>query len=282
MGYRTISVILSDKDIDLHALLTARDIAAREEAHLDVQCIGVDPVRYDPMPAGSAAVILETGLAEARARAQELEEWAKDVLGYGPETAKVAITDVVIPQMGLDTLVARLARYSDLVVATQPYGAGRTPLQVNILEAELFGTGGPVLVVPAGKTAGAAPFKRVSVAWNETSESFTAIRAALPVLKAADKVDIVMIDPPSHSPERSDPGGAICMMLSRHGVNAEVAILSRTMPKISDVITRFATESGSDLIVMGAYGHSRFRESILGGATRDMLENAPLPLMMAH
>jgi nucleotide-binding universal stress UspA family protein len=92
----------------------------------------------------------------------------------------------------------------------------------------------------------------------------------------------VMIDPPTHSPERSDPGGAVCLMLARHGVKAEVSILSRTLPRVSEILTRFATEHGANLIVMGAYGHSRFRESLLGGATRDMLEGTSLPLLMAH
>ena len=72
------------------------------------------------------------------------------------------------------------------------------------------------------------------------------------------------------------------MMLSRHGIRAEVSILARTMPRVSDVMMRFATEHGCDLIVMGAYGHSRFRESILGGATRDLLERTEVPLLMSH
>ena len=72
------------------------------------------------------------------------------------------------------------------------------------------------------------------------------------------------------------------MMLSRHGIRAEVSILARTMPRISDVMMRFANEHDCELIVMGAYGHSRFRESILGGATRDLLERTEIPLLMSH
>ena len=61
-----------------------------------------------------------------------------------------------------------------------------------------------------------------------------------------------------------------------------MSILSRTLPRVSEVMTRFANDRDADLIVMGAYGHSRMREAILGGATRDMLEGAELPLLMAH
>ena len=280
MPYKTISVVITDSAADLDALVTAHTIASRLDAHLDVHCVGIDPARYDPMPGGTSAIMVETGLAEARARAESLEKWSLEHLPG--EKGALSTQAVVIPQMGLDTLVARLARYSDLIVASKPYGKNRGPLQVNVLEAELFGTGAPVLVVPETGPVGVEPFKRVAIAWNESSESFAAIRAAIPILAAADQVDIVMIDPPSHSPERSDPGGAICMMLSRHGIRAEVSILARTMPRVSDVMMRFASEHGCDLIVMGAYGHSRFRESILGGATRDLLERTEVPLLMSH
>jgi nucleotide-binding universal stress UspA family protein len=71
-------------------------------------------------------------------------------------------------------------------------------------------------------------------------------------------------------------------MLVRHGVKAEVTVLARTMPKISDVLARHCRDVDADLLVMGAYSHSRFREAILGGATRNMLEAAEIPVFMAH
>jgi nucleotide-binding universal stress UspA family protein len=71
-------------------------------------------------------------------------------------------------------------------------------------------------------------------------------------------------------------------MLSRHGVRAEVSVLAKTMPRVCDILTRHARDIDADLLVMGAYGHSRFRESILGGATRNMLEMAQIPVFMAH
>jgi nucleotide-binding universal stress UspA family protein len=71
-------------------------------------------------------------------------------------------------------------------------------------------------------------------------------------------------------------------MLARHGVRADISILAKTMPRVSDVLARHVRETEGDLIVMGGYGHSRFREAILGGATRDMLEIAEVPVLMAH
>jgi len=278
MAFQSICVVVTDKTSDAATLASAAAIAARENAHLDVYCLGIDVTRYEAMPIGAATVILDTAVEEARSQAAALEKWVKTVLANSD--IKLSVEAVVAPQLGLDTLIGRLGRYADLIVATKPYGAGRTPLHVNVVEAELLGTVAPVLVVPEGGCE--EPFHRVAVGWNESSESYNAIRAALPVLRAASKVDIVMVDPPTHSPERSDPGGSLGLMLARHGVKAEVSILSRTMPRVSEILNRFATEHGCDLMVMGAYGHSRFREAILGGATRDLLEKSTVPLLMAH
>lgn len=279
MAYKTLTTIVTDREADAAALAAAREMAERRSAHLDVHCLGIDPARYEPLPVGSAAVIMETGASEARARAEELESWVRETLPS--DMASLGIEGSVVPNLGLDAAAARLARYSDLVVAAKPYGDGRHPSQVAVLEAVLFGTGAPVLVVPPSEKP-LPSFDRIAVAWNESDEAMAAVRKALPLLVAAERVDIVLVDPPSHSPERSDPGGAICVMLARHGVRAEVSILSRTLPRVSDVILRFLKEQGSDLLVMGAYGHSRFRETILGGTTRNILKHMTVPVLMAH
>lgn len=280
MSFKTVSVIVTDKAVDAPALDVARVLAEREGGHLHIYCVGVDPARYEPLPAGSAAVMLETGAAEARERADALAQWAREQTRT--DGATVAVESVVVPHLGLDTGIGRLVRYSDLVVCAKPYGNGAGPLQVSALEAALFGTRAPVLVVGKGmKTPQRAP-ARVMVAWDESDESLDAVRRALPLLKTADMVDVVMIDPPAHSPERSDPGGGVTLMLARHGVKAEVSILTRQLPRISECLSRFAREHGDELIVMGGYGHSRFREAILGGPTRDMLEEAEVPVLMAH
>jgi nucleotide-binding universal stress UspA family protein len=120
------------------------------------------------------------------------------------------------------------------------------------------------------------------IAWNQSAEAMAAVRKALPILKQADLVSITVIDPPQTGVERSDPGGMLCQMLVRHGVKAEVTVLARTLPRVSDVLARHVRDSNADLLVMGAYGHSRFREAILGGATRNMLEQAEIPVLMAR
>jgi len=95
-------------------------------------------------------------------------------------------------------------------------------------------------------------------------------------------VHVVVIDPPTPGPNRSDPGGVLSQFLARHGVRGDIDVLSKTLPRVSDVLNRHARDMNADMIVMGAYGHSRFREAILGGATRYMLEQAEIPVFMAH
>lgn len=280
MAYKTISVIVTDSVADAPALTAAAEIAARERAHLDVHALGIDPARYEAMPIGTAAVILESGADEARDRADDLVTWAEVILKAYDLSSIVA--PAVVTTLGLDTTVARLVRYADLIVAAQPYGDEATQLQVLTLEAALFGTGAPVMVVPRAALDYSRAFDRTMIAWNESDESLEAVRKALPILARAEHSDIVMVDPPSHSPERSDPGGVLCLMLARHGVKSEVSILSKTLPRVSAVLNRFAAEHGSQVIVMGAYGHSRVREAVLGGATREMLETAKVPILMAH
>jgi len=120
------------------------------------------------------------------------------------------------------------------------------------------------------------------IGWNESPEALIAVRAALPLLKQADVAHVVVIDPPTHGPNRSDPGGQLSQYLARHDVRVEIDVLSKTLPRVSDVMMRHAADMGADMVVMGAYGHSRFREAVFGGATRYMLEQAKLPVFMAH
>jgi len=280
MAYQTIAVIMTDATGDAPALHTALELAQRDGAHLDVHCIGVDPARFDAMPVGATAVLLEIDASAARERAEMVLAAARAAIPAGLD--RVSLQSLVFSSLGLDASVARLARDADLVVVARPNGPGQSALATAILEAEVFGSGAPVLVVPPARLDLRKPFRRPLVAWNETEEALHATRLALPVLQAATHVDVVIVDPPSHSAERSDPGGSLCLMLSRHGVKAEVSVLANTMPRVSDILLRFAREHGNDAIVMGAYGHSRFRESLIGGVTRDLLETSPIPLLMAQ
>ena len=108
------------------------------------------------------------------------------------------------------------------------------------------------------------------------------MRGALPFLQRAGFANVTVIDPPRHGAERADPGERLSTLLDRHGVKVEVTILARSMPKVSDVLTQHLRDTSADLLVVGAYGHSRLREFILGGVTRTLMQQMTVPVLMSH
>lgn len=279
MAYKTILTIVTDVEAAKAQIEAAIALARREDAHLDVLCMGVDRTQTGYYYAGATAFVQQETMDRAQDDARKLEAAMTERLT--PEDVRWSVESIVAQIGAISTAVGLRARFSDVVVAGLPYGDGRGPEVEAAVEAALFEGQVPVLIVPDGYTA-PPEAKRIVVAWNQSSEAMNAIRKALPELKAAEKVDITVVDPPAHGPERSDPGGALSQMLSRHGVHAEVSVLAKTLPRVSDVINRHVRDTKADMVVMGAYGHSRFREAILGGATRSMLEKAEVPVLMAH
>ena len=218
-------------------------------------------------------------IAQAQAEAAEIETAARALLDRSDISWGV---DALVAQLASVTgLVARRARFADLVILPKPYGEGKYSDAPVVVESAMFQGQAPVIVLAEGSALSAAP-QKVVIAWNESAEAMAAIRRALPILQTAALVSICIVAPERHASDASDPGGELSRMLSRHGVKVEVAILPQTMPRVSEVIARHVSDIDADMLVMGAYGHSRFREAILGGATRNMLEHATVPVFMAH
>ena len=279
MAYKSITTVVTNAVRDNAALEAAAELARRNSGHLDVLCLGLDHTLPGFYYSGTNAIAMQSNLALAEAVAIELNTLVYSML-EGREL-NWSTRPLYTQSAGLSQFLAYHTRFSDVVVLIKPYGEGKGHENETIAESALFDAQVPILIIPDTAVL-PAKFKRVVVAWNESPEALTAIRAAMPVLKEADVVNIAIIDPPEHAPDRSDPGGALSQMLARHGVQSEVSVLAKTMPRISDVIERHVSDQNADLLVMGAYGHSRFREAILGGATRNMLERAPVPVFMAH
>lgn len=279
MSYKSFLTVLTDTRIAAAPLAQMIALAETHDGHADALCLGVDRTQTGYYYAGANAMILQETLTRAQSEAADILGYANSVLEKSD--VRWSAEDGVAQIADLGRHVALRARFSDLVVLPKPYGNDHGAEVEPVVEAALFEGHAPVMVVPDGYK-GKGSFPTVLVAWNESSEAITAIRRAMPFLIAADLVRIVIVDPPTHGPERSDPGGLLSQMLARHGVQCEIDVLSKTLPRISDVLIRHAVDTSVDLVVMGAYGHSRFREAILGGATRNMLEQADMPVFMAH
>ena len=279
MSFRSLATILTDLSAEGETLAAAQATAEATDAHLDVLCIGIDRTQPAAYFTGVDVFPVQDTLAEARAEAEAIEAAVRERLAHSD--ARSEVVAAAVPVGGLSKLVAERAQFADLTILPRPYGEDRSPENVTIVEAALFSGGAPALVLPPGHARAIAP-RRAVIAWNDSREAMHAVRAALPLLRACDRTWITIIDPPPRAPDRSDPGGRLAQMLARHGVRIEVSVLGRQMPRVSDMLSRFAIDIEADLVVMGAYGHSRMREAILGGATRNMLEQASVPVLMAR
>ena len=280
MEFKTLITHLADPEFGTEFLATASALAETYDAHLDVVCHGVDRMTPGFHYGGIDPMMMQRTMQVAGEDAKSISDKARAILDKG--TARWSVEEMINPIGNINRSVAMRTRFSDMTILASPYGENTSQLEAEgVLEGALFGGQSAVLILPEGVAANAAP-ERVIVAWNESAEAMNAIRASLPLLKRAASVRVTVIDPPRHGHERSDPGGPLSVFLARHGIKVEIDVLGKSLPRVSDVMLRHARDRDADLIVMGAYGHSRFREAILGGATRDMLEEAKMPVFMKH
>ena len=214
-----------------------------------------------------------------------LRQYARDALTSFEQTTTRAGVSTFESRLVDDDAgggIALQSRYCDLVVLGQIDPSEAVPgLMPDFPEYVVMHCARPVLVVPyAGNVSQVC--RRPLIAWDASMTATRAITAALPLLKHAHQTELVVFNaddqPDSHGPQ---PGADVALYLARHGV--KVTVISRTISiDTGEALLSLAADLGSDLIVMGAYGHSRFREIILGGVTRTMLSSMTVPVLMTH
>ncbi len=180
----------------------------------------------------------------------------------------------------LDQLVLN-ARYVDLVIVGQPEKDVPELLELTYADSVTLESGRPVLVVPSVGVA-RQHIERVLIAWNGCRESVRAVNDALPLLQRAKEVLVLAVNLPKELQDSDVPGADISLHLSRHGVNAQAESISGADISVGDVLLSRAADKSADLIVMGAYGHSRIRELVLGGTTRHLLDHMTVPVLFSH
>ncbi|MDB5769914.1 MAG: universal stress protein [Burkholderia sp.] len=202
--------------------------------------------------------------------------------------------EATVQQLGLLSFEKRLvddeaaggiclqARYCDLVVIGQIDPREVSPVVMpDFPQYVVINSGRPVLIVPySGKFENIG--NRVLIAWDASMAATRTVTNALPLLKRAQIVEVALFNPESQPQVHGAlPGSDVAIYLARHGIKVEV--LQRTTDAdIGTALLALATELDSDLLVMGGYGHSRFREILLGGVTRTVLEAMTIPVLMSH
>lgn len=264
----------SDGDIAI-----AIDICEEIDAHLSVLLIGI----ATSPPVGDFAA----GLSEAwiEERQQDLAKLAERTETLEALLARRAISadlsSEYVEAASADNAIGLRARYCDLAVLG-PDALSTVNLKRCIAGGVLFHAQRPLLLVPAGAKASLRP-RRILVGWNSSLEAARAVREAASIIAHADDVRIVMVDPLSTDRANGpEPGADIAAYLARHGAKVTVDRLPSAGNPVAEILTRHASDIAADMIVVGAYGHTRLRERLFGGVTRTLLEASPVPVFMAR
>lgn len=278
MSFRTILNIVGVNRAE-EDVRGAVEVCRQTEAHLGVVVTALSA----PPPVGAYDEMISAAWLEERqgdvAKLDACVEKIKALLE--PQGISFDVQGLFTEFAWADAQLGELACYADLVLI-----GGRAladeDLRKAALEGALFQSPVPVLIAPKDHVASLQP-QRVLLAWDSGLEAGRAVRAALELLVGADSVHIVMVDPEASPAENGeDPGADIAAYLAKHDAEAVVEVLASGGLATGEVLRRHADDIAADLIVMGAYGHSRLRQRIFGGVTRSMIEETRLPVLLAR
>ena len=288
MTYKTVLLHIDDSAGRAARIDAAASIAQACGGHLTgVALTGVSRLLYQNQPDLDADPNLSLHLNFLRERAtRALDGFEQQVRAAGVASFEQRVLDdEAAGGMSL------LARYADLVVISQYNAKDKSPSVMRDFPAYvLLHSGPPVLIVPYAPPlpllAPPAAARNVLISWNASKEASRAVSAALPLLQRAGQVHVAIFDAQVHAAEHGEqPGAELTHYLARHGVEARLHLLDGGGVRRGDIgeaLLSQAADLSADLLVMGAYGHSRLRETILGGVTRTILQSMTIPVLMAH
>jgi nucleotide-binding universal stress UspA family protein len=236
-----------------------------------------DPRNFYVM-AGSAEYYADCALNHAR-RTAEIER----LFNSERNRAEVAGRWIVAPEQD-DLAVSRYGRCADLIIAAQDDpGDPQSFVGEHFIERLVMTCGRPVLLIPYAGDFHAIG-DQVMVAWDGSREAARAVHDALPFLKRAKFVTIVTVNEASNRPLVDETSSqAIASTLAQHGVTVTTKALNGVHEhSIGDILLSYVSQLGADLLVMGAYGHNRWQELVLGGATRSVLRSATVPVLLSY
>lgn len=281
MSYKDLLVVLDSASDTRGRIELAASLAEKSAAHL----VGLYAIPSPDLPrrAGYADLAaLEPVYHEWRERALEQAESMREMFENAAKQHGISQEWRGILE-GPEADPALHARYSDLTILGQrdPDSDEMSMIRPHP-ERVTLASGRPILVIPY-----AGHFDKVGncvlIAWNASREAARAIADAMPILIGADSVTVMSVDPrPGAEGDGDVPGADIAVHLARHGVKAQIERTVSADVPIGEVLLSRAADLGADLLVMGAYGHSRMRELLLGGATRSILASMTIPVLMSH
>jgi len=280
MSYRTILVHLEAKETSPQLLAVSTALARQHNAHLIALYVTPPPYFYV-----SPEYPVPTQLLEQHDN-YHVENRAALKAEFERETSNSDFVaewrEITAASMSMELLITEVARTVDLVVLGQKcaehevYSARMSPEDIILACAR------PVIVVPT-KTPAVNTINNILVAWDGQEQAVRALFDSLPLLREADNVRIHSVNAKSQARYRilTTPG-ELANTLSRHGVNVTLSESETAAGDVGEEILQYANDTGSDLLVMGAYGHTRIREYVFGGVTKKILGEMPIPVLMSH
>lgn len=272
---------ITDTAGDPNAVSAAIALAATYGAHLSV----VQPVGL-PLPGtgpwGVTPDFMQNEIyEELRAGAEEKATKLRTRLDTENISWEVRVEEALF--VDPPRAVARQARYADLGVMTCPKrGADDGSVAHAFFSSMLFESGRPVLTIPPHHPI-ELPFRHVVVAWKPSREATRALHDALTLFAGVTSIDVVTVDPEVSDREHGeDPGADIATHLARHDLQVNVVNLPRSGQTVATTLLRHAAATEAQLLIAGGYGHSRLREWVLGGSTRELLQATHLPILFSH
>ena len=276
MSYKTILVHMDNSARASACLDIAVRLARRHNAHL----VGLHALTRVELPSYALAVAGDTILEFQKRMGNESAGRAEAVFRKTIEREALPSAEGRFSFDDATEAVSLHARYADLIVLSQPDPSGEGSVTSEFAPLVTLRAGRPVLMVPyigSFDTLGRHPL----VAWNTTRESTRAVTDAIPLLQLADTVSVIVFNPRAQD-HGQIPGADIGLFLARHGVRVEVSHYNAEDIDAGNQLLSRAADLGSDLIVMGSYGHSRLQEMVMGGVTRTILESMTVPVLMSH
>jgi nucleotide-binding universal stress UspA family protein len=278
--YKTIVVHVDGSPQQDSRMAAAARLAREHGAHLvGSAATGISWTDYLLLTGSMAAPVPPADFDGLR------ETAALHLRGFTDQAARLGVASVEtrLVEDTADGALLLQARYADLVVVSRDVDPepGIPPRVRRLPEHVALRGPRPVLVVPPGYAD--QPIAAAVVAgWDGSTQALRALAAALPLLERADGVRLALVNPERLTDVHGEqPGADMALYLARHGVKVDV-VLERTHATAGDALMALARATGAGLIVAGAYGHSRYREWVLGGVTRELLERTPVPLLLAH
>lgn len=256
----------------------AISLAARCQAQLDAVSVGYESSSLPLVAEGGAAVasIFEVERERALERAQAaLAVFEAEAKRAGLVHSSRAISAL---QGEAAAILGATARLYDLAVVAQPEFA-RDTFDNTLSQEILFQSGGPVLFMPY-TFKGAFQAKRVGICWDGSRLAARAVRDAMPLLEQAEAITVITINAANVPADAT--AAHLVRYLTRLGVPTAIDSLKTEKANIQSSILSLAADESLSLLVMGGYGHSRLKETVFGGVTRDMLESMTVPTLMSH